>query len=396
MRPIRLAAVAALLALLAVPASAQTVAARGTDATFDVASWNVEHFGDPGYPPSDATQLNNVEAVVSQAGIDLWAFQEIGDADAWQTLLERLQDDGYAGRLGPETPGTFQLRLGFIYNPSVVQIIGTRTILTGSNFGGRLPFEVQARVTIDGQARTVRIIDLHAKAGTGADDYSDRVAGAAELKAYIDDRLTRGDAVILLGDFNDYLTRSTRNGQPSPYAAFLADDDYIAATLGIEQSRVYTYCTSSSCSSGSTRDHLLIAGLDAEYVSDSGDRYSEVLTGVPSYTSSTSDHVPVLAQFSFRSTAAETDPEAGPVALLPPAPSPFRDGTRLRFRLDMPSDVRLEVFDVVGRRVASLAGAFGTGEHTVPLDGAGLAPGTYVVRLSAADVVRTGLIVRSR
>ena len=387
----------ALLAASVAPlASAQTVPARGTAGTFDVASWNVEHFGDPGFAPSDATQARNVEAVIAQADIDLWALQEIGDVDAWQALLDSLQDDGYAGRLGPATPGTFELRLGFIYNPSVVQIIGSRTILNGSNFGGRAPFELQARATINGQARTVRIIDVHAKAGTTSSDYTARADGAAELKTYIDDRLTRGDAVILLGDFNDYLTRTTRSGQTaSPYAAFLTDDDYVAATLGIEQANVYTYCTSSSCSSGSTRDHLIIAGLDAEYVAGSGDRFSEVLTGVPSYTFSTSDHVPVLAQFEFRATASEDGPEAGALALLAPAPSPFRAATRLRFRLDAPLDVQLEVFDVVGRRVASLAGAFSMGEHAVSLDGSPLAPGTYVVRLSAGDVVRTGLVVRA-
>ncbi|MEM6289600.1 MAG: T9SS type A sorting domain-containing protein, partial [Bacteroidota bacterium] len=80
----------------------------------------------------------------------------------------------------------------------------------------------------------------------------------------------------------------------------------------------------------------------------------------------------------------------------PPAPSPFREATALRFRLDAPADVRLDVLDVLGRRVASVAGAYGAGEHAIPLDGADLAPGLYVVRLAAGGAVRTRTLVRSR
>ena len=90
---------------------------------------------------------------------------------------------------------------------------------------------------------------------------------------------------------------------------------------------------------------------------------------------------------------SEGGPDAG-LALLAPAPNPFRGSTRLRFRLDAPGDVSLEVFDALGRRVARLAGTFGAGEHPVPLDGAALAPGAYLVRLAAAGQVRTQRIVR--
>ena len=387
----------ALALVLAVPALAQTVTPRGADGTFDVAAWNIEHFGDPGFAPSDPLQISNTEAIVEQAEIDLWAVQEIGSQDAWESLLTRLQADGYQGRLGPETPGSFQLRLGFLYDPDVVTVIGTRTILSGGNFGGRLPFEMQARVSIGGQARTIRVISLHAKAGTGADDYADRVAGAAELKTYIDDRLARGDAVILLGDYNDFLTRTTRSGESvSPYAAFLSDADYFAPTLGIEQQGIPTLCGNSSCTTGSTRDHILVtSNLSAEYVEGSGDRYSEVISEVSGFVNTTSDHVPVLARFEFRPVGTDAAPEDG-VALLAPAPSPFRASTRVRFRLAAPADVAVEVFDVLGRRVAGASGAYGVGEHGVTVDGSALAPGAYLVRLAADGVVQTQRVVRAR
>ncbi len=399
MRALRLSALVALASVLVPALAAQTVPARGADDTFEVAAWNVEHFGNasPGFGPSnEALQQSNVEAVIAQAGIDLWALQEVATSEAWSTLIQALGDDGYSGRLGPETPGSFQLRLAFVYDKDVVTPIRAEPILSGGNFGGRRPFEMQAQVEVGGATRTVYVIALHAKAGTGSDDYADRLAGAAELKAHIDGRVSRGEEVVLLGDYNDLLLGSTRSGQASPYKAFVDDDtNYVAATLPLQQAGVNTFCRSSTCASGDTRDHLLFtAGLSDAYLAGSADRFGEVLTGVSGYVSTTSDHVPVLARFSFLATDVADDPERG-VALLPSAPNPFRADTRLRFRLDAPGEVRLEVFDALGRRVASLSGPFGEGERAVPLRGEGLAPGVYVVRLEAAGVVRTQRIVRA-
>ena len=391
----------ALAAVLAVPASAQTVPMRGDAGTFDVASWNLEFFGAPTQGPSnDATQLNNVAAVIEQGGIDLWALQEVVDQTEWGQLLDRVRDEGYAGVLGPQVSNnaTFDQRLAFVYDTRVVTVIGTRTILSESafEFGGREPFEMQARVSIGGQARTVRVIGFHAKASTGQDDYDRRERGAEALKTYIDDRIVRGESVILLGDYNDLLLRSTRSGRPSPYRAFVDNPDYVTATLPLEQNGVNTFCRNSTCTSGDTRDHLLFtSNLSAEYVDGSADRFGEVLSGVSGYTSTTSDHVPVLARFEFRAVSAEGQPDGG-LALLAPAPSPFRASTRLRFRLDAPAEVALDVFDVLGRRVAGVGGAYGAGEHGVTVDGRALAPGTYLVRLAADGAVQTQRIVRAR
>ena len=73
----------------------------------------------------------------------------------------------------------------------------------------------------------------------------------------------------------------------------------------------------------------------------------------------------------------------------------------LRFALEQPTDVRLEVFDVAGRRVATLAdGARGTGEHEVAWGGATSTgsprSGVYFARLSTPRAtVGTTIIVGS-
>ncbi|MGH7731734.1 MAG: hypothetical protein ACRENJ_10860, partial [Candidatus Eiseniibacteriota bacterium] len=76
--------------------------------------------------------------------------------------------------------------------------------------------------------------------------------------------------------------------------------------------------------------------------------------------------------------------------LYPPIPNPVVEGTAVRFDLASESVLRLDVHDIAGRRVASLAeGPFGPGRYQVPWDGraaGGARPGAglYFVRLSVA------------
>lgn len=72
-------------------------------------------------------------------------------------------------------------------------------------------------------------------------------------------------------------------------------------------------------------------------------------------------------------------------------PNPFNPATRLAFELAAESHVRLEVFDLRGRRVAGLLDeSRPAGHHAVTWqarhdDGRGLASGVYVARLQAGD-----------
>jgi ABC-type Fe3+ transport system substrate-binding protein len=71
-------------------------------------------------------------------------------------------------------------------------------------------------------------------------------------------------------------------------------------------------------------------------------------------------------------------------ALLPNAPNPVRGTTQLRYMLSEEATVSLRVYDLLGRRVASLVDAEQrAGRYTVTLDGTSLSSGTYVVRLQA-------------
>ena len=63
-------------------------------------------------------------------------------------------------------------------------------------------------------------------------------------------------------------------------------------------------------------------------------------------------------------------------------PNPFNPTTQIRFDLPEASRVTLAVYDVLGRRVMTLAdGAYAPGRHTVTFDGRSLSSGMYFYRL---------------
>ena len=97
----------------------------------------------------------------------------------------------------------------------------------------------------------------------------------------------------------------------------------------------------------------------------------------------------------FTGTADEAVPEA--FRLDQNYPNPFNPTTILGYAVPAPGPVRLEVFDVLGRRVAVLVDAFQpAGAYTVPFDAAALPSGTYLYRLQAAGHVETKTMVLVR
>jgi PKD repeat protein len=70
------------------------------------------------------------------------------------------------------------------------------------------------------------------------------------------------------------------------------------------------------------------------------------------------------------------------------APNPFNPSTTISFELPEDSHVMLVVFDVTGRKVATLVDEHrGAGPHSVRFDASSLSSGVYFYRLRAGDVV---------
>lgn len=90
-----------------------------------------------------------------------------------------------------------------------------------------------------------------------------------------------------------------------------------------------------------------------------------------------------------RTVAAETIAPAPSFTLDPPFPNPFRSATTISYALPEATHVTVGVYDVTGRRIATLVdGVQQAGEHEARWDATGLASGVYLCRMQAAGNVR--------
>lgn len=133
--------------------------------------------------------------------------------------------------------------------------------------------------------------------------------------------------------------------------------------------------------------------------SNAGALWTSTGTGIGTFENLTSlaitpsGHLIAGGSRVWRSTAAVVGVEppparAGGATLAPIQPNPASGTTRLRFTLARAADVELGVFDIAGRRVASLAkGPHEAREHAVSLDASGLPAGLYACRLVAGGAV---------
>ena len=95
-----------------------------------------------------------------------------------------------------------------------------------------------------------------------------------------------------------------------------------------------------------------------------------------------------------RTALAGSTAKAGQSEPVAAAPNPFRDQTTLTYHLPTAGPVQLEVFNLLGQHVQTLAsGAAAAGWHTQNFDGTKLAAGAYVYKLTTAGKTTTGRLV---
>ena len=380
--------------LVTQPLLAQTALTKGSGQTFEAATWNIEWFGGPNGPTDDARQINNVTRIIQEADIDLWALQEIANEGALNTVIANL-GGAYDARLAP-TSAQQSLGLAFVYKPDVIRVRGIEEILGqfSSDFAGRPPYQLEADVTIEGTTVTTTFIVVHMKAMSDIDSYNQRVAASTRLKNHIDFTTLNDEPVIILGDLNDLLTGSITSGQPSPYQNFVDDPSFSTPTLAFHQDGRNTFCRSSGCLSGSAIDHIIISN-EAEpwYVVDSADHFDEVINEITFYTSTTSDHLPVLAAFSLTSTAIDETVPPSSLQITAAYPNPFGDRLVVDVSQAASGMVDARLIDVLGRTVMRIADGYRpAGRYRFDLETGDVAPGLYLLRVSTpggASATRT-------
>ena len=108
--------------------------------------------------------------------------------------------------------------------------------------------------------------------------------------------------------------------------------------------------------------------------------------------------LPFLARYEYTSTNVENAPElpSSGIRVLQ-YPNPFTDATTIGFELPTGMHVRLRVYDLLGREIATLVDDFRhAGQHRAVFRKEGVPSGTYVYRLEALGRVQLGRMVLVR
>ena len=353
------------------------------DQTLDVVTWNLEWFGDAtNGPEDDDLQLRNAITVVETIDADIYALQEISSPTRFNALVDSLE--GYGGFLAnfSQTQET-----AFLFKRSSIDSLSGVTLspsdgFTQSNWAnGRYPLLFRFMANINDEQQEIYAFNVHAKAFGDQSSYNQRVAASGELKEYLD-RNRADDNVIFLGDYNDEILTSTFTGNPSPYKNFDDDAEYTIVTKNLEENGF------GSQSSGSFIDHITFTSeLSDEYFV--GTERVENPSYVGSYLSTTSDHYPIWTRFKFGIITSNDDeiletPET--VTLNQNYPNPFNPSTVISYTLKTSTNVTLNVYDITGRRVASLVnGRQAAGAQEVSFNASSLASGVYIYRLQTTD-----------
>lgn len=345
--------------------------------TFDVATWNIEWFGDPSNGPSDRElQFRNVRRVIETMDMDLYALQEISNVDMFYRLVDSLEHyNGFIANYNQTQ------KVAYLYKSSVIDSLSSGFVAQGSTWAnGRWPFQFEFDATIGSETRRITSINFHAKAFASQSDYDQRLRDATELKRHADTK--KSERLIILGDFNDDVINSTWNNLVTPYEMFNVDPDYTIVTRTLSEMGFTSYRSVSNI------DHIMInAPLYDEHLF--GAEQIENTGYIGSYLSTTSDHYPVWTRFRFETSTSIDEHDQIPqvVTLHQNYPNPFNPTTNIRFDLPSAEMVTLRVFDVTGRLVSILANeqSFSAGQHQISFDAGSISSGLFIYTLETSS-----------
>ena len=356
----------------------------GSEATLDIATWNIEWFGSSSNGPSDDTmQVQNVADIINGSGVDIWAVQEISQPDRFNDLLALLPDY-WEGTLATDSG---QQRIGYVWDTRTLGLRQATHILQTFDyeFAGRPPLKAEFNVTLTDTAFVATFINVHMKAFGDQTSYGRRVEAAKRIKNHIDFTSLSSEPVFFLGDFNDQMIASTYNGEASPYVPFLDDaDDYAVLTLPLEQAGGSTH------QSGSFLDHIVASNEAGDMWLRASTRVMTHLVAVNSFYARTSDHLPVMASFG-PSTVTSTDSPAsvpGRMVLSNPWPNPTAGVVSINYEGHDPY-AHIVVLDILGRVVLDSRAVPGTNRLDLTQEASGL----YYIRLSASEGAITRPVV---
>jgi len=182
--------------------------AFGSSESFDLLTWNIEHF------PKHNNTVNQLTDIIPLLEVDIIALQEIENSESLEDLENNLGNNWISYRSDNESDyGT----LSYLINTDEIEINQSPyTILSQYDyeFAWRRPYVLN----ITHNNINYIIINIHYKCCDGSENR--RLQASIALENYISNYLYN-DNVILLGDFNDLLIDA-----PNVFEPFLSDSNY--------------------------------------------------------------------------------------------------------------------------------------------------------------------------
>lgn len=268
----------------------------GSDASFDVVSWNLRTF--PSLKPQTRDLLVQIIPLMH---VDVFACQEINDYAAFMELASLIPH--YEAAIYGSTSS---YRLAFLYDTRTVQVDQLYTIYDGdSNAFPRPPYVFD----LTWQGQDIVLINNHLKAmGDNYIDETDpwdeeyrRRSACQKLDQYVRENLD-DRRVIMMGDFNDQIQEGE---DTNVFLSFLNHpDQYAFADSAIAAAP--TTSTVSYPASFSHIDHMLITNELFDVFANAPDacrviRVEDWMGSWANYSNQISDHRPLGLRLFFDS-----------------------------------------------------------------------------------------------
>ncbi len=284
-----------------------------TPETFNVVTWNIEHFGREGQGPDDIEkQYANVITVIDSLQADIIGLQEMYNIPLFEQLVEDLKD--YDGFITDYTASSLQV--AFLYRIDRIEFLDSRLLdaefgISDFDVNRRPPLEFTFRVKIGEVSDTMHAVTYHARHDTDNESYNRRLNASESLKAYFDEHRS-GHALVFLGDFNDDVIKAPRGFRyPPPYTPyhnFVEDTSYAVVTKPL------SYAGGMTHERGMMIDHIVVN----QHLKNLWMRGSEKVHlpfYIDDYFNTTSDHLPVIARFDL---TGELEPQGERIVVVEP------------------------------------------------------------------------------
>ena len=340
---------------------------------------------------------------------DLVALQEVQDEEAVDQFLSfvllPIHDDWASAQYNSSSYNDN----AFFYRTSKVSFVGQRDIHT--TLRDITEYTVHPHNLAAGE--NVRVLSAHLKAGNDTGDRAQRRDEALTLRAELD-LLPEGELFMFVGDFNLYTADEDAyqillDDEPNPNGQLFDPIDSPGtwhnsisyADIHTQSPRAnyggmddrFDFILVSAALMDTSGSHILPEsytpwgndGLHFNQSINDGEN-SAVSDEVADALYEASDHLPVVADFIFRSTTPIENPKETSGAetyRLSCYPNPFNASTTIHFTLPQAQNIELSVYDIIGRKLRTLVSEkMNAGNHSAFLTAHDLSSGIYFVRMT--------------